>query len=390
MALFGGWVGFQFVTTLYLQGILGWSPLQTGLAIFPGGALVVLLSPAILPLIGRFGTTRLIAAGLLSAAAGLRAVPADRARLDATSPDMLPTFLLAGRRLRPRVRARSTSPATSGVAAEEQGLAGGLLNTSFQFGGALVLAIVTAVNNAYIGSEGGPQAVLDGFHAALYVSVAASVFGIVALTAQRRDSAPAPVGELPLEAGASKRPPRGPDRGGQAVAPSATLTATITAPASETAASEVEKLVEKNFARSAASATSSKADHDQCRDERCVVGRDQEGQGVEDAADERPDPGDASPDQGAAAPGELARVRQPLRERHRDPGADRGGEAADERVERVVADERDGEDGGERRQRAVDEPDHRRLDALEQELLLGGMGGPTSYSVSDHVANSRS
>jgi hypothetical protein len=38
--------------------------------------------------------------------------------------------------------------ATNGIAPEEQGLAGGLLNTSFQFGGALVLAVVTAVNNA--------------------------------------------------------------------------------------------------------------------------------------------------------------------------------------------------------------------------------------------------
>ena len=47
---------------------------------------------------------------------------------------------------------------TNGVAPEEQGLAGGLLNTSFQFGGALVLAIVTAVNNANAGTDGSPQA----------------------------------------------------------------------------------------------------------------------------------------------------------------------------------------------------------------------------------------
>ncbi len=196
MALFGGWVGFQFVTTLYLQGVLGWSPLKTGLAIFPGGALVVLLSPAILPLIARFGTTRLIAAGLLSAGAGYALF--EPIGLDSSyAVDMLPTFLLAGVGF-----ALAFGPlnvqATSGVAAEEQGLAGGLLNTSFQFGGALVLAIVTAVNNAYVGAGGGPQAVLDGFHAALYVSVAASVFGIAALLAHGR-TAVAPAGELPLE-----------------------------------------------------------------------------------------------------------------------------------------------------------------------------------------------
>src|SRR5437870_1449939 len=43
MALFGGWVGFQFVATLYMQQLRGWSPLETGLAIFPGGLLVALI-----------------------------------------------------------------------------------------------------------------------------------------------------------------------------------------------------------------------------------------------------------------------------------------------------------------------------------------------------------
>ena len=76
--------------------------------------------------------------------------------------------------------------ATTGVAPMEQGLAGGLLNTSFQFGGALFLAIVTAVNNANVGSGGSPQALLDGFHAALFVSVIAAVLGIAAVGLRRR------------------------------------------------------------------------------------------------------------------------------------------------------------------------------------------------------------
>jgi hypothetical protein len=76
--------------------------------------------------------------------------------------------------------------ATNGVAPEEQGLAGGLLNTSFQFGGALVLAIVTAVNSANTGTDGSAQGVLDGFHAALFVSVAAALLGLIAMTQRRR------------------------------------------------------------------------------------------------------------------------------------------------------------------------------------------------------------
>ena len=66
---------------------------------------------------------------------------------------MLPTFLLAGIGFALAFGPLNVA-GTSGVAAEEQGLAGGLLNTSFQFGGALVLAIVTAVINANAGTGG--------------------------------------------------------------------------------------------------------------------------------------------------------------------------------------------------------------------------------------------
>jgi sugar phosphate permease len=75
---------------------------------------------------------------------------------------------------------------TNGVAPQEQGLAGGLVNTSFQFGGALVLAVVTAVNNAAAGPGGSPQALLDGFHAAATVSLATVVLGVAATALRRR------------------------------------------------------------------------------------------------------------------------------------------------------------------------------------------------------------
>jgi MFS family permease len=101
---------------------------------------------------------------------------------------MLPTFLLAGLGF-----GLSFGPlniaATNGIAPEEQGLAGGLLNTSFQFGGALVLAVVTAVNNANTGSDGSPQALLDGFHPAIAVSLIAAVLGVAAVALRARTRA---------------------------------------------------------------------------------------------------------------------------------------------------------------------------------------------------------
>jgi EmrB/QacA subfamily drug resistance transporter len=193
MSLFGGWIGFQFIVTLYLQQLRGWSPLETGLAIFPGGALVAILSPRIAPLIGRFGVTRLIVAGLISITVGYGLfLPIG---LDSTYvAAMLPTFLLAGLGFALAFGPLNVA-ATTGVAPEEQGLAGGLLNTSFQFGGALALAIATAVINANIGPGGSPQAILDGFHAALYVSVAAGLLGLTAMLRRAPRPAVEPVFE---------------------------------------------------------------------------------------------------------------------------------------------------------------------------------------------------
>ena len=105
---------------------------------------------------------------------------------------MLPTFLLVGLGFGLAFGPLNVA-ATNGIAPEEQGLAGGLLNTSFQFGGALVLAIVTAVNSANVGHGGSPQALLDGFHAALIVSVGAAILGVTTMLQRpaRREVEPA-------------------------------------------------------------------------------------------------------------------------------------------------------------------------------------------------------
>jgi MFS family permease len=184
MSLFGGWVGFQFIATLYMQQARGWSPLEAGLAIFPGGLVVALLAPRIGPLIGRFGINRMIVAGLASAALGYALflpIGIDSVYL----VSMLPTMLLGGLGF-----ALAYGPlnlaATNGIAPEEQGLAGGLVNTSFQFGGALALAIVAAVNSAATGGTGSPEDLLDGFRPAIIVSVIVALLGVVAMTVRFR------------------------------------------------------------------------------------------------------------------------------------------------------------------------------------------------------------
>ena len=104
MSLIGGWFGFQFVATLYMQQLRGWSPLETGLAILPGGLLVALLAPRLTPLITRFGPGPLISAGLLFDRGRVRAVPAHRARLALRDRDPADD---AARRARVRARLRA-------------------------------------------------------------------------------------------------------------------------------------------------------------------------------------------------------------------------------------------------------------------------------------------
>ena len=198
MMLVGSWFGFQFMATLYMQQLRGWSPLETGLAIFPGGLLVAVLAPRIAPLVMRFGVSRLITAGLASAALGyLLFLPIGTDSAYAVA--ILPTVLLAGFGF-----ALAYGPlniaATTGVPPHEQGLASGLVNTSFQFGGALVLAVATAVNSANAGTDGSQQALLDGFQAAVVVSVIAAVLGaIVTAVRFRSQPAAAPVATLEPE-----------------------------------------------------------------------------------------------------------------------------------------------------------------------------------------------
>jgi EmrB/QacA subfamily drug resistance transporter len=185
MALIGSWFGFQFMLTLYLQQGRGWSALETGLALFPAGVIVATLAPRVAPLVARFGVTRVIAAGLTSISIGYALflpIGLDSGYVTA----MLPTFILGGLGFGLAYGPLNIA-ATNGIAPEEQGLAGGLVNTSFQFGGALVLAIVTAVANANGASDGSAQGLLDGFHAAIWVSLTAAVLGVAAMVLRGRE-----------------------------------------------------------------------------------------------------------------------------------------------------------------------------------------------------------
>ncbi|GAA3413519.1 MFS transporter [Streptosporangium vulgare] len=171
--LFGGsFFGFQFLVVLYLQELRGWSSLQAALALLVV-SIDAVLAPTLTPrLVNRFGNVRVIFGGLcLAAVAYALFLPVG---LDWTYAAMFPSMVILGLAFS-LAYGPLTIAATDGVAEEEQGLAGGLLYTSFQFGSALGLSAVTAVNVAATGSGGSLLTELDGFRAALVIPLAMAV-----------------------------------------------------------------------------------------------------------------------------------------------------------------------------------------------------------------------
>ena len=175
MVIFGSYVGFQFVGTLYLQALLGWTPIETALAFLPGGLIVALVSPRVGPLAYRFGTERVIAVGLACFVIGYALILRIHDTLSYPSV-FLPTMVLIG------IGFALCFPmfniqATAGVPDHEQGVASGLVQTSFQVGGAMVLAVVTAIVSSHGG--GSPTHVVDGYRTALEVITGVSAAGLV-------------------------------------------------------------------------------------------------------------------------------------------------------------------------------------------------------------------
>ncbi|WP_181776572.1 MFS transporter [Amycolatopsis pittospori] len=194
---FGAYIGFQFVVMLYLQTVLGWSALQTALGFLPAALIVAFGSPRIEPLIDRIGTPRTILAGVVAHVIGYALF----LRIDQSSSyagSVLPSMILLGVGFMLAFSSLNIQ-ATNGISDDEQGLAGGLLNTSIQVGGAIGLAVVTAVLTGNSGGATGPAALLNGLAPALTVvtgiaviSVLVALSGVIGL---RRAEARATVAE---------------------------------------------------------------------------------------------------------------------------------------------------------------------------------------------------
>jgi EmrB/QacA subfamily drug resistance transporter len=177
----GAMFAWFFLSALYLQLVLGYSPLQVGLGFLPGNLVMGFLSIAVSArLVMRYGVRLPLAAGLALAAAGLllfARAPVGGSYVVDVLPGMILLGLGAGIAFNPVLFA-----AMSEVRPEESGLASGIVNTSFMMGGALglaVLASVAASRTSHLESGGGGvlQSLAGGYHAAFVIG---AVFAAVA------------------------------------------------------------------------------------------------------------------------------------------------------------------------------------------------------------------
>lgn len=171
----GSFFGFQFLVSLCLQELMGWTSIQTSLALLAIGADAI-LAPTVTPwLINRFGNIKVIFGGMLLAAFSYGWF--SQVSLDWTYAAMFPSMILLGLAFS-LAYGPLTILATDGIDESEQGLASGLVNTAFQFGAALGLSAASAIGVLVLGAETAADARLEALRLALLVPVAAALIGL--------------------------------------------------------------------------------------------------------------------------------------------------------------------------------------------------------------------
>jgi EmrB/QacA subfamily drug resistance transporter len=180
-------VAVFFLNTLYLQDVLGWSALETGLAFLPLVVVIAAGANAASRLIARIGSRHLAALGLLLVAAGasLLYLAPDTATY---ATDVLPGFVVLGFGVGLVFPAASIA-AMSDVGDEAAGLASGLVTTAHELGAAVGVAAIAAVATAASTFAAGYAA---GFVAVAGVAALVAVIALLVTPAVRPAAAGAP------------------------------------------------------------------------------------------------------------------------------------------------------------------------------------------------------
>ncbi|MDN3029335.1 MFS transporter [Streptomyces sp. S.PB5] len=208
---FAGFISLFFFLTLYMQNVLGYSPVQAGSAYLPVTVGIGIAAGVSAQFIPRIGTRPVIVVGALVAAGGmyyLSRVPVDGSYL----ADLLPGLAIMSFGLG-AIFTTVTAAANAGVPADKAGLAAGLLNTSLQIGSALGLAVFSAIATArtddLLAAHTAPaDALTSGFQRAILATSLALLFAsLIALGATNTRSQELPTASRPVPATTSRHTP---------------------------------------------------------------------------------------------------------------------------------------------------------------------------------------
>jgi len=167
-----------FYISLYMQQVLGYSPIKAGLSYLPLAVSIIVSAGIASQLVTRIGFKQVLAVGMALIATALvwfSQISVHGSFLgDILGPSLLAAIGLGF------AFVTTTIAAMSGVGDSEAGLASGLINTTQQVGGALGLAILSAISISITGSSRVPQVLTDGFHSAFLAGAGIAAIGLVA------------------------------------------------------------------------------------------------------------------------------------------------------------------------------------------------------------------
>lgn len=143
-------LGVFFFLALYMQDILGYSPLEAGIRFLPSTLMIVGIAPVAGRLSDRFGPRWLIAGGLVIVAASLFSF--SRIAVDSSYLDLLPGFMLLGIGIA-MTMSPMTSAAMNAVPVQKAGLASGVLSMFRMVGGSLGVAVTGAIFQGLVSSK---------------------------------------------------------------------------------------------------------------------------------------------------------------------------------------------------------------------------------------------
>jgi EmrB/QacA subfamily drug resistance transporter len=192
--------GVFFFVSLYLQNILGYSPVETGAAFLPMTVLIILVAPIAGKTSDRIGSRGLMTAGMLLVA--LHLVLFSRLGTDATFWHLLPALVVGGIGMA-LTMPTGAAAATRSVPVDKAGVGSAVLNSARQVGGTMGVAVMGAIVAAEAGGEMSVDAFMRGFERALLVAAGIAIVGAIVAyvlvrpheeaTGRARRAAPEPV-----------------------------------------------------------------------------------------------------------------------------------------------------------------------------------------------------